>query len=118
MNCFRVLGIGASAAVDPNDPTSLPGCAGPKPLIPWLTLRLLSWFFDSLRAQIEDRAVAHVYTEKPFPSIVALGRDPRLSARRRMPNHGGRHIATYVERLVQKRLHGASVRALRPRAIA
>lgn len=79
---------------------------------PWLTVELLSWFFDSLRAQIEDRAVTRRYTENPFPDVVALRGDPRLSARQRMPNHGGQHIATYVERLVQNGLHGASVRTL------
>jgi hypothetical protein len=79
---------------------------------PWLTVELLSWFFDSLRGQIEDRTVTRQYTEKPFPDVVTLRGDPQLSARQRMPNHGGRHIATYVERLVQNGLHGASVRTL------
>jgi hypothetical protein len=80
--------------------------------VPWLALELLSWFFDWLRAHIEGRAVTRRYAEQPFPDVVALRRDPRLSARQRTPNHGGRHIATYVELLVQNGLHGASVKAL------
>jgi len=105
--------------------------------IPWLTLELLSWFFDSLCAQIEDRAVTRRYTEEPFPEVVTVRIDPRLSARQRaralqqqvaiqlaaarerstetkqrMPSRDGRHIATYVEWLVQNRLHGVSVVAL------
>jgi hypothetical protein len=105
--------------------------------ITWLTSELLSWFFDSLRAQIEDRAVTRRYTEEPFPEVVTARIDPRLSARQRaralqqqvaiqlaatseqstetkkkMPSCGGRHITTYVEWLVQNGLHRVSVRAL------
>src|SRR3989442_3699432 len=105
--------------------------------IPWLTCELLSWFCDSLRAQIEDRALTRGYTEESFPEVVAVRIDPRLSARQRsrairqqvgiqlaaareqsngtkkkMPNGGGQHISTYVEWLVQNGLHGVSVLAL------
>jgi len=105
--------------------------------VPWLTRELLSWFFDSLNAEIEDRAVTRRYAEEPFPEVVTVRIDPRLSARQRaralrqqvaiqraaarerstetkkkMPSRGGRHIATYVEWLVQNRLHGVSVLAL------
>src|SRR5439155_7333493 len=105
--------------------------------IPWLACELLSWFFDSIRAQIEDRTVTRAYTEEPFPEVVAVRIDPRLSARQRsravreqvviqlaaarerstgtpkkMPNRGGQHISTYVEWLVQNGLHGVRVPAL------
>jgi len=105
--------------------------------IPWLTCELLSWFCDSLRAQIEDRALTRGYTEESFPEVVAVRIDPRLSARQRsravreqvviqlaaarerstgtpkkMPNRGGQHISTYVEWLVQNGLHGVLVPAL------
>src|SRR5262249_19650842 len=94
--------------------------------ITWLTCELLSWFCDSIRAQIENRAVTRGYTEEPFPEVVAVRIDPRLSAHQRsrairqqvgsqlaaaraqstgtkkkMPNRGGQHILTYVEWLVQ-----------------
>lgn len=102
----------------------------------WLTLELLSWFFDSLTAQIQGRTVTRQYLEVPFPYGVAGRRDPRSSARqrprastqvaeppaaasepsarskRRMPTRDGRHIASYVEQLVQHGLHHASVRKL------
>jgi hypothetical protein len=105
--------------------------------VPWLTLELLPWFFYSLHAQIEDRAVTLRYTVEPFPEVLTVRIDPRLSARqraraqqqqvaiqlaatrerstetkKRMPSRGGRHIATYVEWLVQNRLHCVSVQAL------
>ena len=105
--------------------------------VTWLTWELLSWFFESLNAQIADRAVTRRYTEEPFPEVVTVRIDPRLSARQRaralqqqvaiqlaaarerstetkkkMPSRGGRHIATYVEWLVQNRLHCVSVLAL------
>jgi hypothetical protein len=101
--------------------------------LPWLTLELLSCFFDSIRAEIEDRAITRAYTEEPFPKFVTVRMDPRLSARqwsrmrqqvlaaardqstgtkKKMPNRGGRHIAIYVEWLVQNGLHGVAVRAL------
>jgi len=105
--------------------------------IQWLTLELLSCFFDSIRAQIEDRAVTRAYTEEPFPQVFTIRVDPRMSARqrsramqqqmdtqlaaareqsagtsKRMPNRGGQHIVTYVEWLVQHGLHGVPVPAL------
>jgi hypothetical protein len=103
----------------------------------WLTLELLSWFLDSIRAEIEDRAVTRSYTEEPFPEVITVRIDPGLSARQRscamrqqmdiqlaaareqstgtekkMPNRGGEHISAYVEWLVQHRLHGVPVAAL------
>src|SRR5262249_24382176 len=105
--------------------------------IAWLALELLSLFFDSLRAQMQDRAVTRRYTEEPFHEVLTVQIDPRMATRQRsramqqqidtqlaaarkqstgtkkkMPNHGGRHIATYVEWLVQNGLHGVSVPAL------
>src|SRR5262249_45318210 len=105
--------------------------------IAWLALELLSCFFDSLRAQIEDRAVTRRYTEKPFSKVFPVRIDSGMSAReqfrdmqqqvanqlatatkqsaanaKRMPKRGGRHIATYVEWLVQHGLHGVRVPAL------
>jgi hypothetical protein len=105
--------------------------------IPWLTWELLSWFCDSLRAQMEDRAVTRRYTEEPFHEVLTVQIDPRMSARqrsramqqqidtqlaaareqsagtsKRMPNRGGQHIVTYVEWLVQNGLHGVPVPAL------
>ncbi len=102
---------------------------------PWLTEELLSWFFDSLTAQIKNRPVTRRYLDEPFDEVVALRIDPRMSARqrvhviqqqvanhraaekkkstaKRMPKGRGQHIATYVGWLVQNGLHGVSVRAL------
>jgi hypothetical protein len=102
---------------------------------PWLTGELLSWFFDSLTAQIHDRAVTRRYAEEPFRKGVTVHIDPRLSARQRsrdlqqqvadelaaakaqstagkMPKSGGLYIDTYVEWLVKNGLHGVSVMAL------
>jgi hypothetical protein len=103
--------------------------------IPWLALELLSCFFDSIRAHIEDRAVTRAYTEKPFPEVVTVRIDPRLSTRQRsralrhqvlaaareqstgakrkkLPKGGGRYILTYVKWLVQNGLHGVRVSRL------
>ena len=105
--------------------------------IAWLALELLSWFCDSLRAQIENRAVTRRYTEEPFSEVLTVRIDRRMSAReqfrdiqqqvanqlatatkqsaasaKRMPKRGGRHIATYVEWLVQHGLHDVRVPAL------
>jgi len=103
--------------------------------VPWVALELLSWFFDSLTAQIQDRTVTRRYTDEPFGEVVAVRIDPRMSPRqrvremreqmamhraaerkkspaRRMPKGGGQHIGTYVGWLVRNGLHGVSVRAL------
>jgi hypothetical protein len=83
----------------------------------WLTRELLAWFFLSLLAQIEDRAITLQYTEVPFPQVVTGPTESRLRQespkfKKKMPNNDGRYIATYVEWLVQNRLHGVRVRAL------
>jgi hypothetical protein len=103
--------------------------------LPWLTCELLSWFFDSVTAQIENRPLTRRYTDEPFSDVVAVRINPRMSPRRklregrqqlanhlaaerekstakRMPKSGGQHIDTYLDWLVQNGLHGVSVRAL------
>jgi hypothetical protein len=104
--------------------------------IAWLTGEMVSWFFDSLRAQMENRAVTRRYTEEPFHEVLTVRIDPRMTARqqsrdmqqqvanqlamatkqsavsgKKMPKRGG-HIATYVEWLVENKLHRVPVLAL------
>jgi hypothetical protein len=105
----------------------------PEGCVPWLALELFSWFFDSLRGEIENRPVLRRYSEEPFPVTVQI--DPRMSARERsramqqqvatqlrasreqstgkkMPTRGGLHITNYVNWLVDHGLHRVSVMVL------